>query len=116
MSDDAPRPHPCFKWQVIELPGGVRHLVYGFEVSKEIVKWNYAEAACLTADGKVFLLEGPPGSGGEDAFVLPNWLKWRSITKWKEVSSEVLAAIDAVRRPRPYSHPEYGRNPDYPRF
>lgn len=115
MHDDV-APHPCFGWQVIELAGGARHLICCENVTAEIVKWNYPEAACLTADGKVYLLDGQPGTGAEDRFVLPNWLKWRGITQWRDVSTGVFAAIDAVRRPRPYLHEDYGRNPNYPRF
>ena len=87
-------------WKIIEVDGNAkrfgRHFVgYNEEdgegrVSSKIAEFDPAQRRGRTSSGRVYQLEGPPGSNDDADYVLSVWLRLHGAAKHR-----VLEAIDA---------------------
>ena len=89
------------RWQVLQLPSGRRHFA-GWAVqnregraSTAIVEFDAASMCGVTASGRVYQLDGPPGEDSEGTYVWQAWSRINDELVWADVSKEVWACKSA---------------------
>jgi hypothetical protein len=86
-------------WRVVRvLDSGHWHLV-GFavdaregRVSSPVVSLDQSERRAETKSGRVYLLEGPPGTHADALYVWERWLRLAGSPPWRDDTAAALAA------------------------
>lgn len=90
-------------WSVLETERHERHLCgYALErregrVTSAIVAFDPKTASATTTSGRIYRLEGRPGTDSDAEYVKARWLRVNASAEHRDVTTEVWASISACR-------------------
>lgn len=92
------------RWKVVELPDGALHLIgYCIEnregrVSSAVREFDYGKLIAKTDTGRVYVLQGEPGSDTHATYVWSRWATLNAVESWEDVSGSVWSRHEGESR------------------
>jgi len=87
------------RWSVVECSNGYRYVRgYSLELregraSTSIVEFDAKRGRCRTRSGRIYVLQGPPGSDRDAAWVWDVYARANALISVMDVSQEVFASM-----------------------